>query len=161
MIQPIAVLTTWAAPLLAQVTDPRAARLRGLQERFQEPNPGALRNMLVSVLAIAAIFVLAKLLASLQKRHTDGARSQPYRLFRRMQAQLGLGYLERWRLWRVARSLEIEHPTALLISAGYFDHAVGQYLVKASPGEHKQLSTIRQRLFGKPEPDSMDIALPE
>ena len=69
-------------------------------------------------------------------------------LYLRLQSKLGLPMLDRWRLWRVACTLNIEHPTALLISEKLYDEAVQRY--RRSPGRvgtAAQLASIRARLF--------------
>ncbi len=147
-------MTAWLATmptfLLAMTpTQWREHQLRSMRMRFQETDPYVYYRVAVAVLAIAAIFVLVKLMAYWQDRRFEAGRSQPFALFRRVQTKLGLSFFERWTLWRLAKTLKVEHPSALLISPVLYDRAVSEY-TKRGPGDGRgRLAAIRTHLFGR------------
>lgn len=74
-----------------------------------------------------AVLVLVVLMALLvvvhriqQRRASDSLENDPAKLFRVMLRRLGLGVLQRDLLRRMARDLELEHPTTLLLSPTIF-----------------------------------------
>ncbi len=145
----LGTLLHWSIPaVLGQISGSRADRLRALQTRFKEPDPRVYISILVGVAAVAGIFLMVKLLARWEKRAGESGQPQPWRLFRRVQVQLGLRWFDRFCLWRVARALRLEQPTALLISPLYYDRAVERFLTGRSGARRGQLNRIRSRLYG-------------
>ena len=76
-------------------------------------------------------------------------------LYLRVQRQLGLSLSDRWRLWRLARAIGIEHPTALLISVSMYDDAVRRYCAgqgwfRSRAPRVSHFTAIRKRLFPTP-----------
>ena len=146
MIQLAAPLCRVAlAPVLAE-EGWREQRLRSMHEHFSTPDPLIYLRLGIGLFAVVAIFVVVKLLACLQRRRYEAAQAQPYALLVRVQAALGLPLLDRWRLWWVARALNLPNPTALLISSAFFDRAVEKY--KPSRRRRVHLAAIRDRVFG-------------
>ena len=120
MIHQLYAVTSLTIAVLGQVADPRIERLRGLQARFQQPEPQIFRGIAVSILAIVAIFVIVKVLGSCSI--SLGGRVAGTALPPSTHARAtGDADLDRWCLWRLAKALSLAHPTALLISPVYFD----------------------------------------
>lgn len=134
--------------LLAQAGS-KADRLREMHEHFKTPDPQVPYNILVLILAIVVIFVIMRVLNRLQSRRQEQTAVHPVSLYLRVGAKLGLGYIDRYRLWRLAKIAGVANPTSLLISPILFDRAVQQYAggqlgsVRASA-----MAAIRGRIFG-------------
>jgi hypothetical protein len=144
--------------LTQSASDWRAERLRSMHQHFKEPSGDVYLNISIAVLAILAIFVIMKLLDYVQKRRqSTNIKAQPMALYWRIQSKMGLSFLDRWQLWRLASSSAVPNPTALLISPVLFDRAVASYcggLGNSSPPA--RLAAIRKRLFGRAEPSPVD-----
>jgi hypothetical protein len=115
--------------LLAQTA--RRDSLIHAQEYFTRENPVILKQIATVVMVVGVVILLVWVLAKWQSRPRGGC--SPMRLYLRMQGRLGLPWSYRWRLWRLARLLKLEHPTAVLISPVLFDEAVARYRQEAGP----------------------------
>ncbi|MBI4579830.1 MAG: hypothetical protein HY718_09020 [Planctomycetes bacterium] len=143
------------AGTLAQTGSWREERLQAMHRQFRDSDPQVYMRLVVAVLSIVAIFGIIRLLAWMQRRRLGAVKPQPLSLYMRVQAQLKLPLLDRWRLWRMAKALRIEHPTAMLISPVLYDEAVQRY-GQGRAGTQARLANIRLRLFGRATPEPLD-----
>jgi hypothetical protein len=134
----------------------KGERFRQVQQYFNTPAPQMYVNIGIALLAIVSVYMLMKLLNYLQNRRQEESRARPMALFLRVQSQMGLSLPERWNLWRLAKTLKVANPTALLISPVLFDRAVAEYGARRSGTTRQQLAAIRRRLFGRPRPTTME-----
>ncbi len=123
-----------------------------MQDRFTRTDPGAWWNLMLVLALLGCLLGVAYLLNRCQQRRAGREGIQPMGLFLRVQRQLGLSLRDRWRLWRLAGVLNIEHPTALLISARLYDETVKHYCAgrgwfKVSVRTVHHFASIRRRLF--------------
>lgn len=138
----------------------RHDRLRSVQDRFAESDPHVFQKVMMVVALVSAILALIWLMGRVQRRRIQQiVTPQPFGLFFRVQAKLALPWLDRWRLWRLARVLRTREPTALLISPVLFDEAVklyceGHSLLGRRLGKAACYAVIRQRLFGDSMPEA-------
>jgi len=148
-------LSSLANGMLAQIpalqsqspTEWRDKYLQSMKSHFNTVDPRLLFNFIISVTCIAAIFIAAKLLSAIQKkRQVEKTRSRPYKLLVKTQAALGLPWRDRWLLWWLSRTLNLPHPTALLISPAFFDRAIERY--NPSRRRRAHWAAIRKRIFG-------------
>ena len=81
-----------------------------------------------------------------------GKRFEPVTLFARIGGQLGLGWRDRWLLWRIARRTGLASPLTLLLSGSTLDHHAASCAERMSTGRAQRLThrakAIRQSLFG-------------
>ena len=143
------------AMILAQQIAPRADRLRGMQSRFSDADPNVPWHVFLAIIMLVALVGLVWMGYRIQRRRGESNELSPMGLFRKVQAGLGMPIWDRLRLWHAAHVLQIQHPTALLISAGQFDKATQHYLrgpgaIRTRTGAAQQLAAIRERLFGQP-----------
>lgn len=96
---------------------------------------------------LACAVALTWLFERLQHRRAIGEQPRPLSLFRSVMHRAGLPLGDRWRLWRLARAVNLEHPVVLLISPLLFDRAVEQYTGETGGGS-AAFAPIRRRLFG-------------
>jgi hypothetical protein len=138
--------------ILAQESYSRVEYLRSLHNRFSESEPDVgWKIVALVVIFLAAVFCFA-MLNRLQKRQVDPNVEKPGRLFRRAMKHLKLRRRDRWRLWRVAGALRLEHPAALLLSPNYYDGAIRDYCAGSSllgnrHAARRALTELRQRIF--------------
>lgn len=117
---------------------------------FNTPDP----TILITVFSLLGLIALALLIAAIWQRIRDWklepAQRQPMALFRRLQKQLKVPRLQRWRLWFLARRLNLPHPAALLISELYFDECVDKLAATRGnqPAVRSRFHHLRVRLFG-------------
>jgi hypothetical protein len=146
--------------ILAQLNTSRAERLRSMGESFSKDDPGGGLGILIRILCmlicLACIFGLVYMISRIQRRRANPHQARPFAVFWRMQAGLGLGILDRLRLWRLARHINLDQPTALLISEQLFDQAVATYSRKPSRfasqgGIATSFAAVRHQLFGSSE----------
>jgi hypothetical protein len=121
----------------------------------EDPNGGLsiVIRILCMLISLACIFALIYMINRIQRRRANPGKARPFAVFWRMQAGLGLGLLDRFRLWRLARHIDLDQPTALLISENLFDQAVAaytqkSYLFASRGGIAASFATLRHRLFG-------------
>jgi hypothetical protein len=123
-----------------------------MRQGFTQTESNIWLKVILIIALVACVIVLAQLLSRLQQLKSRPRRPHPMALFRRVQNKLGLSPADRWCLWWLARVLNIENPTALLISARLYDQAVYRYCTsrgwicnraRAAP----RFAAIRQRVF--------------
>jgi len=146
-------------PLLAQTTmEEKIAIFRQMGSRLQQPDPNTFWKTMVVVVLLVLAVLLTWLLFNLQRRWQNQIASpQPMRLYVRTLLMLGIPAPDIWRLWLLAKRLQIHHPTALAISSVLFDKAVaddccddhGQVI---HPARRQRLLAIRAALFGQGMP---------
>ena len=147
-------LSSMAYGMLAQASLPqgrpptewRDKYLNSMKLHFNTVDPQLFFNFIISVMCVAAIFVVAKLLSAIQKRRAKKTQSRPYKLLVKTQAALGLPWRDRFRLWWLSRTLNLPHPTALLISPAFFDRAIE----RRNPSRRSRVhwANLRKRIFG-------------
>src|SRR6188474_1060591 len=95
--------------ILAAINVANRPSLKFTHEWFSRSDP----TIFISVVSLLGLIALALLIASLWQRIQDWqlepAQRQPMALFRRLQRQLKVPLLERWRLWLLARRLNLPH----------------------------------------------------
>lgn len=130
--------------LLAQVAI-RKRSLTAAHKWFSRSDPEAVEQIIIFLIFVGAGLFVGWILLQWQLRRAEPAKQQPMLLFRKLQRRLGLSLLERWRLWRLAATLKLPHPAALLISAQTFDGAVQKYTGKRARSHI--FDRIRAKLF--------------
>jgi hypothetical protein len=121
-------------------------QLQNAHRWFSRSDP----TIMITVVTVIGLICLGMLIAAMWQRirewRMEPARRQPMALFRRLQRQLGLRWMDRWRLWRLARRLQLPHPSALLISELYFDQCV-EKAAKMGGGTIDTYLSLRKHLF--------------
>ena len=137
-----------SACMLAQADDARNP-LHWVHDWFTRSDP----TIFVAMISVTGVIGTALLLAlswqRIQDWRLEPARRQPMRLFRRLMHQLGLRWMDRWRLWAMAWKLELAHPAALLISDVLFDQCLERFRTQGRPNAHHlaRIRAIRSQLF--------------
>jgi len=126
--------------------------LKGLQDRFAQPDPMAPTRIVMVLCLLAFGVLLVWLLGCLQERRQQPAKPQPMRLYLRLQRKLRLPLRDIFYLWYLAYTTKIENPTAILISSGFYDDAVARFnktgsIFSSGSGTTSPFNTIRKRLF--------------
>lgn len=138
------------ALILAQVSNRRKG-LEYAQEWFSRQDPTIMPQILAVIAILAVGIFIAWGTSRLQARARQPKRAHPMRLYLKLLRRLGLSMAEQWRLWRLARALQLQHPTCLLISPAEFDEAVQRYCGArpqcGAAGTPPAFRTIRARLF--------------
>ncbi len=132
--------------------------LRGVREQFQRG--GSLTDVLYAALAVAALLTLLVVIHRIQERRSSPRMdNDPQKLFRTVAGRLRLGVIQRDLLRRMARDLELEHPTALVLSPDVFSRCAKHWLGQTARGSGvpagdrvRQLSALSEALFGQPLP---------
>ncbi len=147
------------APILAQQTmEEKIAILRQMGSRFEAPDPGIWWKIPVVLCLFAATLFLVWMLYKLQRRRQEReVTPQPRRLFLRAMREIGLPAPDAWQLWRLAKRVRLPHPTAMLVSARYFDRIVDQDCrdpkgALIHPVRRRRLMAIRPAIFGREVP---------
>ncbi len=128
---------------------------------------GSIVQVLVVILAVAAVFVVAVLLS--HRQLSDGSAhnpNDPQRLFRELLGRLELPTPQRELLIALAINLRLQNPTVLLLSRAVYDRAVEQWEQRhhaereiGRPAIATRLKQIRGRLFpGAPESGRQKLA---
>jgi len=138
--------------ILMQTVLKRSERLQSMRHGFTQSEPGMWWNIMLVMIMISASLSLIWLLHRIQRRRSEPAKPQPMGLYIRVLGNLKLPLLDRWWLWRLAKALNIAHPTALLISEHLYDQAVRQYCQNKSSsrgasGAKSRFAAIRSSLF--------------
>ena len=139
--------------ILAQAISPRAEHFKTIQEQFANKDPQTATSYIAIVFALLAFGVLLMwLFTRLQRAGSRAAAPHPMNLYWRMLSRLGLPFGARWRLWRLVRAVDVEHPTALLISPNFYDDVVKKYCslkgisLKGESGP-QSFRSLRAKLF--------------
>lgn len=104
------------------------------------------------LIAAGAVLLLLSTLSIARWWKHRNEHARPLRVFSTVARMAGLGYADRWLLFRAARHQSLESPLTLLLSPGTFDHHVKAYL-DTRPGWRRQAvrsraQSIRECLFG-------------
>ena len=146
---------------LGELTDTQ----RAVRDHFTRG--GSIVQVLVVILAVAAVFVLAVLLANRQRSSGRADNpNDPQRLFRQLLGRLELPTPHRKLLIALANNLRLENPTVLLLSRAVYDRAVEQWEQghqadgeTSKPAIATPYKQIRERLFpGAPESSRQKLA---
>lgn len=142
--------------ILAQSSATRMERIRSMSDWFNENQSQAGSSVLLRIvlflMSLACIFFFIYMVSQIDRRRREPGKPQPMALFFHVLSELDLPFLDRWRLWRVVKSLAIEHPTALLISEKLYDQAVDHYCKNSHwlfnrRSARQRFACIRKRLF--------------
>jgi hypothetical protein len=137
------------SPLLLAIASQRKSFVY-TRSWFSRQDPTVPQEIALVVALLGAGLFLGWVLMQWQARRGGPSRQHPMGLYLRLLRKLGLGLLDRLRMWRLARAQKIEHPTALLISRQLFDEVVARYLRQPLPAKtppHPAFAAIRARLF--------------
>ena len=138
-------------PYLAEGIN-RSYYLRSLHQHFSPPNPNLWIEILPGAVLIASLLVAAWLAWRWQRWRGEQGEMSPAALYRYTLARLHLSAGDVWWLWRLAKTVRIPHPTALLISPELYDEAVKRFcessgLLGSRKRAESQFTAIRARLF--------------
>lgn len=128
--------------------------LRYAHERFARG--GSWTEFLGAMLAIGVILGLLILVQRRQNRRARGhIENDPGKLFRTVLGQLGLGVVSRDILRRMARDLELEHPTTLIMSPDIFRYSLVRWRRELDRDsgrvpQHCDLDQLYRTLFDEP-----------
>jgi len=130
----------------------RGEHFKYMRNHLNQPRPDLAWNIFLVAVFLGCVIGIVWLLSRWQQASPRATRLHPMALYRRVAAKLGLSVVDRWWLWRLARVVGVDHPTALLISVRQYDQSVRQYHAsrgwlgrRAGAGEH--FASIRSRLF--------------
>jgi len=105
--------------------------------------------LLVGIGAVLMTIVAVSLRRWWRSRHSDPS---PMVLFSAIARKAGLGWRDRYLLWRIARIFDLPSPITLMLSKGTLRHYSDLYLNNRSAGTHRRggqrLSRIEDLLFG-------------
>ncbi len=119
----------------------------GAPHFFRDGGPYPQWKIMVVLGLLVCAVALTWLCERLQHRRATGQQPRPLSLFRSVMGRLRLPLGDRWRLWRLARAVNLDHPVTLLVSPVLFDRAVEQYAGDVA-GQAAAFAPIRRRLFG-------------
>lgn len=98
--------------------------LRYAHDWFNRSDPTIFITIISTFAVLGVGLLIAALWQHIQELRLSPEKRQPMVLFRQLQKRLGLSYVERWRMWWLARRTAHEHPAALLISEVRFDACI-------------------------------------
>lgn len=102
--------------------------------RFVKPEAGISWKVPLVLGLLLVALILAMVLARMERRRVlTYHKPKPMRLYLRCLRGLQIGWWDIWHMWRLARRLQVDHPTALLISAPLYDNAVERYCQEGNP----------------------------
>ena len=105
------------ALILARTTSSRTEVLRQMRSQFGESDPELWWKIpLVLGLLVFALLLVWVLARRERRRARQQVRPQPMRLYLSSLIKLKVPWGHIFHLWRLARALELKHPTVLLIS---------------------------------------------
>jgi len=131
--------------VLLQTTD-NWERLNALQERFVRG--GSWVGALLALVGLAVAIGLLVLLYLLQQKRRRGDVDNPGKLYRGLLAGLELSVPQRDFLWHLARDLQLEHPTVLLLGRGiYHTHTQRWLAIHNRPENVRQIEELAVKLF--------------
>lgn len=116
---------------------------------FNRSDPTIFITIVTTFAVLGAGLLIAALWQHIQELRLSPEKRQPMVLFRRLQKGLGLSYVERWRMWWLARRSAVEHPAALLISESLFDACIvaAGYAPAGQAAGAVRFQRIRSKLF--------------
>ncbi|MDD4889999.1 MAG: hypothetical protein PHU85_08720 [Phycisphaerae bacterium] len=129
-----------------------ATRLRNVQQYFNRKSDdpwGTLLFWMIALTVATGLLILGLRHARWQRRRQPPGK--PWRLFKRLVAEAGLGWGDRRRLARLARRACPEAPTAILLSPGALEFAIRQS-ARGEPADKQkrlaaQLAPVAATLF--------------
>ncbi|MBX2851949.1 MAG: hypothetical protein KTR15_09415 [Phycisphaeraceae bacterium] len=144
-----------ANTILAQ-SDPKQKVLvdRGkLEEVSKSITDGVVHDMpwellLVGIGATLMVIVVISIRRWWLSRHNDPT---PTVLFIAIARKTGLGWRDRYLLWRIAKTFDLPTPIALMLSRGALRHYTDLYLSNRASGSRRagqRLAQIESALFG-------------
>ncbi|MEM6256732.1 MAG: hypothetical protein AAGI37_00290 [Planctomycetota bacterium] len=142
--------------LLAQAEEQKPGKLIGveLDEVSKHVNDGIQHELpwellLAGIGATLVTIVVISLRRWWHHRHTDPS---PPVLFSAIARRAGLGWRDRYLLWRMARTFDLPTPIALMLARGSLRHYSQLYLSNRSAGSQRRsaqrLAAIEDALFG-------------
>ena len=143
--------------LLAQSEDPKLKVLVDrdkLQEVSKSITDGVTHDMpwellLAGIGATLMTIVVISIRRWWKSRHADPS---PMVLFSAIARKAGLGWRDRYLLWRVARAYQLPTPIALMLSRGALRHYIDLYLSSRSGSSSRRIgqraAQIESLLFG-------------
>lgn len=137
--------------ILAQ-TASREDYLRSMRTQFSQPKTDIWWQVLLGIGLIGGLIVLVWLIGAWQRRTRRAGEMAPLKLYRRVLKGIGLSISDSWRMWRLAKTARITHPSALLLSSELFDEAVASFCSGSGwfGGRSRQapaFAAIRKQLF--------------
>jgi len=121
-------------------------RLHALQERFARG--GSWGGALLALAGLAVAIGLVVLLYLAQQKRRRGDVDNPGKLYRGLLAALELSVPQRDFLWHLARDLQLEHPTVLLLGRGIYQTHTQRWLaVHNRPEDARRIEELAVKLF--------------
>jgi len=143
------LLSLWQS---GQRVDPRKA----ISEQFTKESwdPDTWIGVVVVAAAILILFVLLHFIMYYEKRSGDPqlARS-PHKLFRDLLSFLQLGHSQKELLKRIAKDLQLQSPSTMLLSPGRFVEHSKRWLAQTQDGSNRygnELDRIAEVVFASP-----------
>lgn len=132
----------------------RAHYLRSMHQHFSTTRANLWHEILLGLALVMGLLVIAWVAWRWQLWRGEQDEMSPAALFRYTLARLRLPPGDAWRLWRLAKTVKLPHPTAMLISPELYDEAVSRYCAGSGLlGSRKyaapQFAAIRERLFSQ------------
>lgn len=139
------------ALILARTTSSRTEVLRHMRSQFGESDPDLWWKipfvLTLLIIALLLVFVLARID---RRRNQQLVKPQPMKLYLSSLIKLHFPWRDILQLWRLARALQLDHPTVLLISPAKYDESVSQYCAAgrlSRVGTQRRFLAIRHKLF--------------
>lgn len=136
--------------LLAQSTaDDRRLWMRDSFVK-EQLDPATWINLFHVMLGMGSLALLLYVIYLVQKRKDSPPPDDPKRLFRQVLRDTALLYGDRELLTRISRSLDLEHPTVIMLNPALFDYHATAWLDKQGLQNTRvirQLERLRDRLF--------------
>ncbi len=123
-------------------------RLEAIQQHLNRGGSG--RGLLLALLGLLLLGVVVVLLHWIQRRAQPHDIDSPARLFRQLVRRLGLSPPQRTLLRRMARDLQLPHPTVLLLGRRLFDLHSHRWLGYGDPAHadrHQHVADLASALF--------------
>lgn len=107
------------------------------------------------LLAAGIVLVGISLLSLIRWWKTRHERSSPMLVFFQVALRMGLGVLDGWLLYRIARQQRLPTPLTLMLTPATLEHHTDRFVARFSPGRAEmvrhRVRSIEQRLFGAAE----------
>lgn len=141
--------------LLAQTTDEEPGKLvkAELKDVSKHVNDGIQHDLPWELLLVGIGITLIAIVAISFRRWWLGRHQDPspLALFSAIARKAGLGWRDRYLLWRIAKSFDLPTPITLMLSRGALRHYTDLYLSNragTSQRASKRLAQIESMLFG-------------